>query len=223
MRILERGHAVKFGFGRSILSNSLLFPCVNDLTAGFVLVQIRDSIRPVIAVIECGTGDLGSILLQDNFNTGRTFSVLVVIVIPVFDYRERDLFRRMCIRKYSVSYRSGRYGSISGYSRLYPFIGDQGTLIVELRESIQCCRPVIALVQSNRHEVSIVLSENDRQILRTQTILVICVIPDLRDLHRGLFNCNIVRIRDRRICTCRRRCLLIVGLRVAGRHGFLGP
>ena len=129
----------------------------------------------------------------------------------------------MCIRKYSVCCRSGSFGSISRYRRLYPLIFDQGALIVELRESIQCCRPVIPLVQSNRHEVSIVLSENDSQILRTQAILVICVIPDLCDLHRGLFTCNIVRIRDRRICACRRRGLLISGLRVACRHRALGP
>ena len=223
MLIRDRRYALCFGSCCRILRDSYFGPFVSDLSAVFILVQIRCCFLPAVSVVKRKRHEVSRILLQNYSDICRTLSILIIIVIPYFLNGKGDLFRCVCICEYSISYCSGRYGSISGYSRLYPFIGDQGTLIVELRESIQCCRPVIALVQSNRHEVSIVLSENDRQILRTQTILVICVIPDLRDLHRGLFNCNIVRIRDRRICTCRRRCLLIVGLRVAGRHGFLGP
>ena len=129
----------------------------------------------------------------------------------------------MCIRKYSVSHCSGRYGCVSCNCRLDPLISDQSTLVIELRKSIQFNCPVITVIQNNVHEVGIILSKRNCQVLRTQTILVICVVPDLGDLHRGRFTCNVVSIRNGCVRTCCGSGRLISGLRVARRHCFFRP
>ena len=219
MLIRDRRYALCFGSCCRILRDSYFGPFVSDLSAVFILVQIRCCFLPAVSVVKRKRHEVSRILLQNYSDICRTLAILIIIVIPYFLNGKGDLFRCMCIRKYSVSYRSGRYGSISCNGRLDPLISDQSTLVIELRKSIQFCRPVITVIQNNVQEVDIILSKRNRQVLRAHAILVIIVVPDLGDLHRCFFKRNIICIFDRRRCSERR----VICLRVALRHIFLGP
>ena len=183
-----------------VVSRNDLFPCVRDLFSVRILRKTGHLCRPAFSCLQCYRSAGDAVDEKFYINSGRTVSCHVIVVAPgLCDLKRYSLClvgvcdRRIC----SVCLRNTR---ISGYTFLKPGVNDLITVRVKLRKTCDRIRPVISFAQSYFFAGSDAIREKlDFESCRTLAVLVVAVIPDLRDGRRSCVQRCVDRICDRKL------------------------
>ena len=183
----------------SIIGNFFFSDCITDICSACLLRKLRPGIGPVIAFIQLYSLDLGSVSQQVYGHFRRTISILVIAVLPFL----RDLYFCFfccmgvgqgsdCTLLVSVCQRIARRQIF-----LCPCIIDQGSVGI-LRQIGNLCFPTVLLIQNH----ILAVAQRNCQARRTDTVLVVRIVPDLLHGNFGLFQIVFIcQRRDRSFCT----------------------
>ena len=161
--------------------NSRLIYRVVDSCTVAEFIQVLPFILPVVAAIKrYRIADILSVCLQLHADVGRTDAVLVSLVVPLLFNRNVDLGCCMGIgqSRYCSVYRVAAEAVTSGQILFIPGIGDFLSVAV-LLQMLNRRSPVIGCVQGYSSDDSVAVLQFNGQLIRTDAILVLAVIPGL--------------------------------------------
>ena len=186
------GECTVFGLGDGcvILVYLVLGYRVDDILAFGFLVQLRPVVAPAVLLAQLDRINDLAVCQQVHCYVVRAVAILVVRVAPDLLDLHFGLFGLMAVR-----YRVGE-GTVSSLidlrgvlrhfvlgHRVVDFLA-RG-LLVQLRPAVA---PLVLLAQRDGVDDLTVRQQVDRYVFRTVAILVVLVVPDLRDIHHSLFS-----------------------------------
>ena len=180
-------------FGRVVRNCVFSYRVINALTAG-LLRQVVPLISPVIFFIQFYGRCLCTVSPQVDSHTGGTIAIPVVAVFPNLGHFDLRLFGCMGI---CDGVREGSVCSLCnlrrvvGYSVFRNRIVNSCTVGILVQIGPGMC-PAVACIQLNGTNLCTVSQQVDRNAGRTIAILVVGVIPGLRNRNLGLLRCMAV-------------------------------
>ena len=157
-----------------------LIHTITDVCSTCFLIQFAPRMAPVVCFIQCYRfsfcGPIGFQLYRDFL---RSDSILVVCIIPDFSYTYTCLLR--CIRIRQCCYRPV-YACVCQtvpfrHLAFNPPVLNRRPILI-YRQISYCCCPVVFCIQLYRPYRGVSIHQADTQLLRTFSILVVCIIPD---------------------------------------------
>ena len=162
--------------GILILCNLILGHRVSNVLAILILRQVSPLDLPAVASIQHLALDFGAVLQQMNRHAVRTEASSIVGIVPCLGHTDRDGRRRMGVGQ------GGHGASLAGVGQLVSAHGAfrpgvfNFLAIGILRQFINGGSPAVGLVQRHFRAVG----QGNLQLIRTQAILIIGVIPHLQ-------------------------------------------
>ena len=126
----------------------------------------------------------------------RSDAVLILIVTPSLGYIYFCRFSFMCISQGITVSRASRYTHIISFNLGFTYGICYLFSVIKLRQFRKCIRPFICFIQNRLITLPAIRKKLHAYAFRTDTILVIAVIPYLGHLNFSLFRC--VSICDRK-------------------------
>ena len=203
-----------------VAGRNYLFPGINDLGSVRILGKACYLSRPVLGCLQFHRSCGCSVDKEIYRDLIRALAELVIGIDPFFSDLQIDSLRctSICDRclcsgrsiiRYCVSGRSSDF-----FPRIFVFV----SVYIILRQICLGSSPKTGRCQSDRLTIRhIVLQELNLHRSRTFAVLVVIVIPCLRDLRRCSFNGKVIAIRDRCDKACR---INSAAHRVSCRNGF---
>ena len=179
---------------RRIICDLILRYCIRDLLSRCILRQIRERILPPVFFCNSLAFFHLSIRKKVHRDRFRSLSVLIVCIIPRLCSTDTRRLRCMPVRYREVSCFSCYYSRVTrNLCFLFHRVSDVLTVLLQIKV---CPRigPLISCVQ--RYRFSMVLSVRFQlhlHTLRSLSVLIIHIIPRLRDTDARLSRCVAVR------------------------------
>ena len=179
-----------------IIRNRILGNGIGNLSSVLVLRKVCKAPAPVVICTDCFFIYFFTIGKQINFDRLRTFAILIICIIPGLAAGYFCCLWNMAVRDHiSRCHISFNNCLISFYTCFFNCIDDFFSVLIFCKVS-KGSAPVVCLIQCKR--LSCILSVRQkfyRNHLRTDTVLIIIILPALGYWYTGLFRSITVRNR----------------------------